>query len=208
MSKVAPTADAETPPPPRPRHRVCSVATEVRVVVLINYNSIKADRGKGVRDLIKILRDLFGDAERLLASMASVVVGVSRAPLKDEDDEFVLSADVIEQLCNPSGFEEAQQKVLEKIQKGAFLFHPLDRGHESWDTRTQLLERINALPPITDPAAVFKVGRARFRSSVWCSPGVSCEIRADLRLDWCSLCVMRVVCCLHRRCSTSRTSRC
>ena len=133
---------------------------EMRVVILINYNSIKADRGKGVRDLIKIMRELFGSTERLLASMASVTVGVSRTPLKDEDDDFILSEDVLEQLCNPTGFEEQQQKILETIKKNAFLFHPLDKGHESWDTRTQLLERIKALPPIADPAATFKVSLA------------------------------------------------
>ena len=71
---------------------------EMRVVVLINYNSIKADRGRGVRDLIKIMRELFGDTERLLASMESVVVGVSRTPLKDDDDDFILCDDVLEQL--------------------------------------------------------------------------------------------------------------
>ena len=156
--------------------------------------AIKADRGKGVRDLIKIMRDLFGDNDRLLASMASVVVGVSRTALKDDDDEYILCEDVLEQLCNPSGFdEEAQKKVLETIKKGAFLFHPLDKGHESWDTRTQLLERIKALPPITDPAATFKVSLACFQSrALRCS----------------AACLMLIVCCFDRRCSTSRTSRC
>ena len=57
---------------------------------------------------------------------------------------------------NPTGFEETQRKILETIQKRAFLFHPLDKGHESWDTRAQLLARIKALPPITDPAKTFK----------------------------------------------------
>ena len=97
-----------------------------------------------MRDLIKIMRDLFGDTDRLLASMASVVVGVSRTAVLDDDGEFILCEDVLEQLCNPSGFEEAQKKVLETIKNGAFLFHPLDKGHESWDTRTQLLERLTA----------------------------------------------------------------
>jgi len=35
-------------------------ALSVRVIVLINYYSLEADRGRGVKELIHILRDLFG----------------------------------------------------------------------------------------------------------------------------------------------------
>ena len=37
-----------------------AAARSVRVVVLINYFSLRADRGKGVRELTQILADLFG----------------------------------------------------------------------------------------------------------------------------------------------------
>lgn len=61
-------------------------AKSVRVVVMLNYHSLKADRGKGVRELIKILSDLFGTADRLAQFVPSIVLGISQVPLTDEED--------------------------------------------------------------------------------------------------------------------------
>lgn len=38
-------------------------AKSVRLLVLINWHSLKADRGKGVSDLLFILSDLFGKSD-------------------------------------------------------------------------------------------------------------------------------------------------
>ena len=45
--------------------------------------SLKADRGHGIKELVKILRDLFGDAERLTRHAGSILLGVSQAPFND-----------------------------------------------------------------------------------------------------------------------------
>ena len=50
-------------------------ARSVRVVVLLNYSSLKADRGRGVRDLTNILTDLFGRADHLLSNAPSILLG-------------------------------------------------------------------------------------------------------------------------------------
>ena len=80
--------------------------SSVRVVVLINYDSLKADRGRGVKELIKILRDLFGDVDALLAHEGAVLVGVSKVPKLVDDEENELS-DVMEMLTDISGLSEA-----------------------------------------------------------------------------------------------------
>ena len=63
-------------------------ASSVRVVVLLNYSSLKADRGRGVRDLTNILTDLFGQADHLLSNASSILLGVSQLN-KTIDDEAV-----------------------------------------------------------------------------------------------------------------------
>ena len=63
--------------------RTISCAESVRVIVLVNFSSLKADRGRGLKELIKILRDLFGDAERLTRHAGSILLGVSQAPFND-----------------------------------------------------------------------------------------------------------------------------
>ena len=35
----------------------------IRLIVLVNYNSLKSDRGRGQRELMQILSDLFGTPE-------------------------------------------------------------------------------------------------------------------------------------------------
>ena len=57
--------------------RTVAGARSVRVVVLINYSSLEADRGRGVKELVKILRDLFGgQVGRLVRNAGAVLVGV------------------------------------------------------------------------------------------------------------------------------------
>ena len=63
-------------------------ARSVRVVVLLNYSSLKADRGRGVRDLTNILTDLFGRADHLLSNSPSILLGVSQV-YKTIDNEAV-----------------------------------------------------------------------------------------------------------------------
>jgi len=47
-------------------------AKTVRIVVLINFFSLIADRGKGLQDTIKVLIDLFGDIATLIEVRACV----------------------------------------------------------------------------------------------------------------------------------------
>ena len=51
-------------------------AKTVRIVVLINFFSLIADRGKGLQDTIKVLIDLFGDIATLIEVRACVCVVV------------------------------------------------------------------------------------------------------------------------------------
>ena len=67
-------------------------ASRVVVTVLINYHSLKADRGRGIREMLKILGDLFGSTEQLHENLESVIVGISQAPLFQEDGTNPVSA--------------------------------------------------------------------------------------------------------------------
>ena len=49
-----------------------SIASAVRVLVLINYNSLLADRGRGIRETMKVLIDLFGTIQALKQACSCV----------------------------------------------------------------------------------------------------------------------------------------
>eukprot|EP00968_Pinguiococcus_pyrenoidosus_P028235 scaffold7700_cov344-Pinguiococcus_pyrenoidosus.AAC.1 len=62
-------------------------AASVRVIVLISYHSLLADRARGIQDMIKICGDLFGSYENILKHTESLLVGVTKVPCGGRDEE-------------------------------------------------------------------------------------------------------------------------
>ena len=58
-------------------------------------------------------------------------------------------------LTNASGLSEDDARLVKMLGDRAFVSHPADKGNASWLTREQLVERIRALEPITEPGAIF-----------------------------------------------------
>lgn len=50
----------------------------VKVVILINFHTLRADRAKGLRDLVSICIDLFGNSEQLKQNKNSILIGISQ----------------------------------------------------------------------------------------------------------------------------------
>lgn len=65
-------------------------AASVRCVVVVNYFSLKADRGRGLNELTRILSDLFGEGGRLLQNADSILLGVSQVPVSMDDEEVAV----------------------------------------------------------------------------------------------------------------------
>jgi hypothetical protein len=137
-----------------------AAANSVRVVVLINYFSLSADRGNGLRQLVKILLNLFGTAETFENSAAAMLVGVSRVPPRQMLDGVnatdVTLDDVISQLGDTSGLAQEEAKVVNLLTTRCFIMHPTDLGDSSWTTQKQLVQRIRGLTPIVDPSKIFE----------------------------------------------------
>lgn len=74
--------------------RAVAAAQSAVLVVLINYFSLRADRGKGVRDLLSILVGLFGSAERVAAHAPSMLLAVSHAPVAHPETGRALTLDL------------------------------------------------------------------------------------------------------------------
>jgi len=62
-------------------------ARSVKLLVLINYDSIKADRGCGLQDMVRILLQMFASEQALQQHQDSILLGVSHYPLKAAGDE-------------------------------------------------------------------------------------------------------------------------
>jgi hypothetical protein len=126
----------------------------VRVIMLINYNSLKSDRGAGLTEALKILKCLFGDS--LLGACDSILLGVTHVPLHDaEGDEETTLNDVVGLFQDTPNVADEMAQVLGRLVQRLFIYHPMNRGHSSWLKRDELIQTINALPPIRDPLKTF-----------------------------------------------------
>jgi len=133
-----------------------AMARSVRVAILINYHSLLADRGRGVKELCEIIASLFGTARRFIEARESTCAVVTQAPCVDDDGELVEAAAVRALLLDTSGVPAHCAEVLEALKDRTFVYHPLDKGTPSWTTRKQLLDTIKHLNPIKDAAGLFK----------------------------------------------------
>jgi hypothetical protein len=136
--------------------QVVCAAKSVKVVVLISHDSIKADRGRGVSDTVRTLVQLFGSAERLQKHLHSVVVVITHARLRDNNNNLIKADKITSLLYDTSGMDGIAATVVERLARKALVYHACDKGDGSWSTRDALLEVLRAAVPITDPSDVFR----------------------------------------------------
>ena len=133
---------------------VCE-ARAVRVLVLINYNSILADRGRGLRETLKVLIGLFGTIAALKQACSSILLGVSQVPKFDAEGEETTLDDVRGLFEDSTGFDEDSFAVLQELSQRMCIYDPLDACGESFSKRQDLIALIQGLPPLCEPQHAF-----------------------------------------------------
>jgi len=136
-------------------------AKDVVVVVLLNYASLTADRGRGLRELVQILQDLFGEGDaRFEKHSRSVMLGVSKVPLKDGYGDDIALRHVQALLSDTSCLSRTNggEQVVAILRENMFIYDPLELGSvaHGWSTRADILLKLRALEPIQDPSAIFR----------------------------------------------------
>lgn len=141
------------------RHTVAAASSAV-VVVVVNFYSLRADRGKGLRDLLSILLGLFGSVERVKEHAPSVLLAISHCPVHHpETGEAMTLARYREALLDPDGLDETTGEVLKAlldVGDNVCIFHLLGRGGSSWLSREQIISRVRSLPPMAEPTSLFQ----------------------------------------------------
>jgi energy-coupling factor transporter ATP-binding protein EcfA2 len=127
------------------RH-VLQSARSTKVLVLINYHTLKSDRGKGFHDMLGIFKQLFGDNSQLLHHKDSLLLSITRAP----SDEAILS-DFREWL---SGWlSKNTSDALTTLCDNLFLYDPLENGLEGYLSRSACREALHNLKSIPQSAS-------------------------------------------------------
>ena len=119
-------------------------AANVRIVVLINYFSLKADRGRGLNDMLTICTHLFGHQDNLLKHKDSLLLGVTGAPLTWQFDRV------------KRWLIKDTPDIMQTLADRLFLYDPLDREIPGGWNRTQCLSNLRTLPPMENPSKIFR----------------------------------------------------
>eukprot|EP00961_Rhodomonas_salina_P229109 3096626-Rhodomonas_salina.1 len=138
-------------------------AKSVRVVALINYHSIKADRGRGLREMTTMLQELLGNLQKVKENGASIFVGISQAkpeeynPRKKEIVAIAAeSVTTVVRKGHGDGMGKEYEEFMKALGNKVFVFDVMDEGGDDWWKRDEILRQIKAAQPILDPADVFR----------------------------------------------------
>jgi energy-coupling factor transporter ATP-binding protein EcfA2 len=116
--------------------RALQAAKCVKVLVLINYHSLQADRARGLTDMLHICTKLFGNTSNLSRFQDSLLLGVTKAPA-NRDLNFLRKWLV-----------EDTPEVMQVLSQRLFLYDPLNRGGENFWLQAECASQIALLKGI------------------------------------------------------------
>ena len=124
-----------------------STANSVRMLILINFASLKADRGRGLTDMLKIAQDVMGGLDNLISNKESLLIGVTKTNSYDDGLDNL-----------KDWLKDGTLEVMNTLADRVFMFDPLEREEllamDRWD-RSKILSEIGKLKPITNPVNMF-----------------------------------------------------
>jgi energy-coupling factor transporter ATP-binding protein EcfA2 len=116
--------------------RALQEAKCVKVLILINYHSLLADRGRGLTDMLSLCTQLFGSTANLKRFQEALLLGVTQVPEDIDIDslrEWLL---------------EDTPDVMQVLSRRLFLYDPLNRGGSDFWSRDQCAFQLAALQGI------------------------------------------------------------
>lgn len=135
------------------------LARSVKVVMLINYHSLKAEKARGLNEMIKICCDLFGTKENLTQYESSILLGVTQVPQMANLDEIQDLEDLKTFIREPKLSDPFSQTVLECLAKRLFIYDPVDTPNLEFRgsmPREAVFQELESLTAIDEPSNIFK----------------------------------------------------
>jgi energy-coupling factor transporter ATP-binding protein EcfA2 len=102
--------------------RILQAAQSVKVLILLNYRSLLADRSRGLADMLNMCTQLFGGLAHLERFKGALLLGVTQAPatLRLHKLHFFMT--------------DGGPSIMKTLAQRTFLYDPMDRGGEDfWD---------------------------------------------------------------------------
>lgn len=134
-------------------------ARSVKIVMLVNYASLDADKARGLREMISIVCDLFGTKESLQKFRNSILLGVTNIPRPEVDSEPQPLDELKAWFKNAHLSDPHEQRAVDILTERFFIYDPLDQDNLAYTgawNRQKLLREIRNLHEIPDPSKIFK----------------------------------------------------
>jgi hypothetical protein len=94
-------------------------------VFLTSYDELSASRGNNIQALENMCKQMFGGVDNLRTYQNAVLLGITKAPLYDEDNE-PLTRNMVR-----SDLTQSNTPIAEILSNRLFLFDPLDRAGDN-----------------------------------------------------------------------------
>jgi hypothetical protein len=118
--------------------RVLQSAQSTKVLILINYHSLLADRSRGLRETLLICSQLFGsNVENLARYQKSLLLGITQSP-------STMSLVRLRHFLT-----EDESPIMETLAERIFLYDPLDSGLGAYLSRSACREALSKLEGIS-----------------------------------------------------------
>jgi len=125
-------------------------ANSIRLILLIDYDSLKATRSRGLTEIVNICNNLFGDADTFLNFQHHILFGVTKVP------SSVMFNKVQKFIGRIGSGRGSNDTLMSGLSSRLFLFDPLDRELDGGLKRDELLCKLKELPSIFDASSVLK----------------------------------------------------
>ena len=106
--------------------RILQQARGVKAVFLTDYYGLLADRGRSIEAMANMCLQMFGSADNLRKHKDSVLLGITKAPLYEDDEPLTRS--MVQSLL-----VQENTPIAQILANRIFLFDPLDRGIDNSD---------------------------------------------------------------------------
>ena len=140
---------------------IFKVANSVKVVLLVNYNTLLADRARGLDETIRLVSALFGTKENIIRYKDSIRMGISQIPRKQDGEKESLE-DLQHHLTHPPLYNKVEQHLIESLAQNLFIYDLLDEpdtlSFYPVSDRETLFRELDALQPISGAQEIFKTG--------------------------------------------------
>ena len=131
-------------------------AASAKFIILLNHDSIAAERANGIMAMVKTCIELFGSKEKLESSMDSILVGVTKVPLATDEPRPLKK---LKKLIAKANYSDAGVKhIAELFAEKIFIFDCEDKKlkYEGSSTVDEILKKIDELKFMKVTADTFK----------------------------------------------------